>query len=381
MSSGPLHGVRVLEVGGIGPAPFAGMTLAEMGADVIRIDRPGGGPPFPIPPELDLFNRGKRSVALDLKHADGLEALLALVESSDIVIEGHRPGVAERLGFGPDDVLARRPQAVYGRVTGWGQEGPLAQTAGHDVNYAAITGAIHAIGSRDGRPEIPLNIVGDFAGGANYLVMGVLAALFDAQRRGHGQVIDAAIVDGVSHLLTGTHTFLNSGMWTDGRGQNLLDGAAPFYSIFETSDGKHLAAGPIEPAFWAQFLDGLELDPDAFSDRWDPSEWPRLREEIAGVFARRTQAEWTETFDGSDACVSPVVSLLDAPDHPHIRARGSVVRHENGSVSSAPAPRFSNRSRTELTPATPIGEHTKEVLQQTNLDVAALLAEGAAFQA
>ncbi|MFT4263727.1 MAG: CaiB/BaiF CoA-transferase family protein [Nocardioides sp.] len=376
--SGPLDGVTVIEVGGIGPGPFAGMILADMGATVIRVDRPGASLPLPLPVEKDLSNRGKRMVALDLKRPEAIETLLTLVGRADILIEGYRPGVAERLGFGPEVCHARNPRLVFGRMTGWGQTGPWASAAGHDVNYVAITGALHALGEAGGPPAIPLNLVGDYAGGSSYLVMGVLAALWEAGRTGRGQVIDAAIVDGVSHLMSGTWSFLNAGIWRDERGVNLIDGGAPFYDVYATSDGRHLAVGPIEPAFWTEMLRLLEIAEPL--PRQDPARWPEVRAILADAFARRTLEEWTDVFAGSDACVSPVVSLREAPRHPHLAARGT-LREVDGEIVPAPAPRFSGHPLASVASPAPVGAHTTEVLRGLGLDVEALLASGTAFQA
>jgi alpha-methylacyl-CoA racemase len=362
----PLHGVRVLEIGGMGPGPFAGMTLADMGADVVRIERPGGLGVFPGEPTQDILNRGKRSVVLDLKSPVAVETVLSMAEKADILIEGHRPGVAERLGIGPADCQRRNPALVYGRMTGWGQDGPLAQRAGHDIGYIALTGALHAIGDAAGPPQIPLNLVGDFGGGGTYLVMGVLAALWEASRTGRGRVVDAAIVDGAAHLLSGTHAMLNSGTWRDQRGVNMLDGGAPYYAVYQTRDGAHMAVGAIESKFYGLLLAGLGLNDIDVSSQNDRSTWPETRERIAGAFLERTQAQWTAIFGETDACVAPVMSLHDAAEHPHLKARGTVVVH-GGLLQAAPAPRFSG------TPATPgalppaPGEHTRTALSEWGL--------------
>ncbi len=376
--TGPLAGVRVLEVGGIGPGPFAGMILADLGAEVIRVDRPAGVLPLPLPADKDLSNRGKLMVALDLKQPGALAALLALADGAHVLIEGYRPGVAERIGFGPDVVLARNPGLVYGRMTGWGQDGPWAQTAGHDINYVSVTGALHAIGDAGGPPAIPLNLVGDYGGGSTYLVMGVLAALLQSRGTGRGQVVDAAIVDGVAHLLAPTLGLLNGGLWRDERGVNVLDGAAPFYGVYETADGRHMAVGPIEPPFWAELLRILDIPEPP--DRDDPTRWDAVRAQLAAAFRRRTQAEWAAAFDGTDACVSPIVSLREAVDQPQVAARGS-LRVVDGQIVPAPAPRFSASPAAQ--PPLPVapGTHTVQVLRRVGIDVDALLASGAAFQA
>jgi alpha-methylacyl-CoA racemase len=315
---GPLAGVRVVELAGIGPTPFAAMTLADMGADVVRIDRPGAGPMFG-PAEGDLLNRGRRSVAVDLKHPDGVATVLRLVERADILVEGYRPGVAERLGVGPDDCARVNPRLVYGRMTGWGQHGPLAHTAGHDLGYIATTGALYAIGRAGGPPQVPLNLLGDFAGGAMYLVSGVLAALLEARAAGRGQVVDAAIVDGTAHLSTMIVGMRASGAWQDERGTNLLDTGAPYYDVYETADGRHMALAALEPQFYEAFVS--RFGAEDLPDRYDPAQWPALRERIARRFLELTQAEWTEIYEGTDACVAPVLTFDEAAKGPHLAAR------------------------------------------------------------
>ena len=375
LGMGPLRGVRVVELAGLGPAPFACMMLAELGAEVVRVERPGGGLAFG-PPELELVNRGRRSIALDLKNPAAIDAVLQLVEQADVLVEGFRPGVAERLGLGPEQCQAINPKLVYGRMTGWGQDGPLAQTAGHDIDYLALSGALHLIGRAGGPPQVPANLLGDFAGGSLYLVVGVLAALVEARGSGQGQVVDAAIVDGAAHLTTMLLGALASGNWKQERGTNLLDTGAPFYDVYETSDAKYMGVGAIEPQFYDELIRLLEISPP---DRYDLASWPELRKVLAETFARRTQAEWTEVFDGSDACVSPVLPL--AGDHPHLVARGTFVE-KDGVRQAAPAPRFS-RTPSELgePPARP-GQHTRAALTDwavTGVDE--LLATGAAVQA
>ncbi|MER8041061.1 CaiB/BaiF CoA transferase family protein [Streptomyces hydrogenans] len=337
--TGPLAGVRVVELAGIGPGPFAAMLLADLGADVVRVDRPGGAG-LGVDPAKDLTNRNKRSVLVDLKAPEGPAAVLDLVERADILVEGYRPGVAERLGVGPERCLARNPRLVYGRMTGWGQDGPLAHTAGHDIGYIAVTGALGMIGpDPDGPPTVPANLVGDYAGGSLYLVVGVLAALQHARTHGEGQVVDAAIVDGTAHLTSMIHAMLAAGGWQDRRGSNLLDGGCPFYGVYETSDGGHMAVGALEHRFYAEFARLLDLQ-DADGLRGDLARWPELREAVAARFRSRTRAEWTEVFEGTDACVAPVLSLREAPAHPHLAARATFAEH-GGLVQPAPAPRFS----------------------------------------
>ncbi|MEW2633666.1 CaiB/BaiF CoA-transferase family protein [Streptomyces sp. NPDC048389] len=337
--NGPLAGVRVVELAGIGPGPFAAMLLGDLGADVVRVDRPGGAG-LAIDPAYDLTNRNKRSVLIDLKSADGPGRILDLAERADVLIEGYRPGVAERLGVGPDACLARNPRLVYGRMTGWGQQGPLAERAGHDIAYIALTGTLSMIGKADEPPVVPANLVGDYAGGSLYLVIGVLAALQHARTEGGtGQVVDAAIVDGASHLATMIHGMMAAGGWQDRRGANLLDGGCPFYGTYETSDGQWMAVGALEQRFYDEFVERLGIKDD-IPARKDFARWDELRRAVAERFRTRTRAEWTEVFEGSDACVAPVLSLREAPAHPHLAARGTFTDH-GGITQPAPAPRFS----------------------------------------
>jgi alpha-methylacyl-CoA racemase len=376
---GPLAGVRVVELAGIGPTPFAAMTLADLGADVVRIDRPGAGPLFGSA-EADLLNRGRRSVAVDLKHPDGVATVLRLVERAEILIEGFRPGVAERLGVGPDDCRRVNPRLVYGRMTGWGQDGPLAHTAGHDLGYIATTGALHAIGRAGGPPQVPLNLLGEFGGGGMYLVTGVLAALLEARAGGQGQVVDAAIVDGTAHLSTMIAGMYASGGWSDERGTNLLDTGAPYYDVYETADGRHMALAALEPQFYDQFV--ARFGVDDLPDRDDPRRWPALRERIAARFREQTQAEWTRVYDGTDACVAPVLTFGEAAKGPHLAARQTYVEH-HGVVQPAPAPRFSRtRSTLGRPPASAGGQHSRAVLQEWGLEgVDALIDAGVVTQA
>ncbi|MFJ3230613.1 CaiB/BaiF CoA transferase family protein [Streptomyces sp. NPDC086787] len=353
---GPLAGVRVVELAGIGPGPFAGMLLADLGADVVRVDRPGGAA-LSIDPAYDITNRNKRSVLVDLKSPDGPARVLDLAERADILIEGYRPGVAERLGVGPADCHARNPRLVYGRMTGWGQDGPLAQRAGHDIAYIAVTGTLGMIGAPDEPPAVPANLVGDYAGGSLYLVVGVLAALHHARATGTGQVVDAAIVDGAAHLAAMIHGMLAAGGWQDRRGVNLLDGGCPYYGTYETADGRHMAVGALEPQFYAEFLRLMDLD-DLADARKDWARWGELRDRVADRFRTRTRDEWTAVFADSDACVAPVLSLGEAPHHPHLAARGTFTDH-SGITQPAPAPRFSATPTTVRTgPARPGGDTT-----------------------
>ncbi len=377
--TGPLRGVRVVELAGIGPGPHAAMILADLGADVIRIDRPGGQALTGGP--SDLLNRGRPSVALDLKRPDGVATVLDLVESSDVLLEGLRPGTTERLGLGPDACLARNPRLVYGRMTGWGQDGPLAQTAGHDLGYIAITGALFAMGQDRDRPHFPSNLVGDFGGGSTYLVIGVLAALLESRLSGEGQVVDAAIVDGTAHLNAMATGFLASGLFREQRAANLLDGGAPFYDVYETADGRHLAVGSLEPKFYDDLVRLLGIA-DTAPDRNDPTNHPELRRLIGDTIRQRTQADWTAVFEGSDACVAPVLPMTEAFEHPHLVARGTFVDRD-GMTQPAPAPRFSRTASTLTTPPPArAGQDTREALLAWGIaDVDALLASGAAAEA
>ncbi|WP_372729444.1 CaiB/BaiF CoA transferase family protein [Nocardioides sp.] len=376
--TGPLRGIKVVEIAGIGPSPHACMILADLGADVIRVERPGGqllsGGPH------NLLNRGRPSVALDLKDSEAVETVLRLVTEADVLVEGMRPGVAERLGFGPEACHARNPRLVYGRMTGWGQDGPWAQSAGHDMNYIAITGTLHGLGQDPARPHFPSNLVGDFGGGSTYLVMGILAALLEARTSGEGQVVDAAIVDGTAHLNAMTAAFVAAGTFTEERGTNMLDGGVPYYDLYETSDGRHMSVGALEPQFYDVFVDLLGIA-DRAPDRYDPANADALRTLITEAFASRTQAEWSAVFDGTDACVAPIVTISEAPEHPHMKARGVFVEHE-GMVQPGPAPRFSRTPATlTLPPAPEAGTHTREALLAWGIeDVDGLLERGAAVQ-
>jgi alpha-methylacyl-CoA racemase len=373
---GPLAGLRVLELAGIGPGPFCAMLLADQGATVLRVDRPGGGRGRP---ELEFLNRGRRSAVLDLKHPRAVDALLRLADSADVLLEGLRPGVTERLGVGPEVCLQRNPRLVYARMTGWGQEGPLASTVGHDIGYIARTGALHALGRAGGPPQFPANLLGDFGGGGMLMAYGICAALVERATSGQGQVVDAAIVDGVASLLAMPLMFLGQGLWRDERGVNLLDGGVPWYNVFETADGKWMAVGALEPRFYAALLGGLGLT-DA-PDRADPGNWPRLRELFTARFAEKTRDEWAAAFAGTEACVEPVRSLREAASDEHLAARETYVVRD-GVVQPAPAPRFS-RTPGELSGSAPVpGQHTTEELTAWGLpDAADLIACGAAIQA
>ena len=377
--TGPLRGVKVVEIAGIGPAPHACMILADLGADVIRIDRPGGqllagGPKM-------LLNRGRPSVALDLKNPDAAAVVRDLAQEADVLVEGMRPGVAERLGFGPDDCHAVNPRLVYGRMTGWGQDGPLAQSAGHDINYISITGALFGLGQDRSRPHFPSNLVGDFGGGSTYLVIGILAALLEARVSGRGQVVDAAIVDGTAHLNAMTTAFLGTGTFKEERAANLLDGGVPYYDVYETADGRHMSVGALEPQFYDRFVELLGIK-DTAPDRFDPTRADELRKLIADTFASRTQAEWVAVFEGTDACVAGVVPISEAVDHPHMKAREVLVEHGD-QLQPAPAPRFSRTGATlGMPPAPDAGTHTREALEAWGIaDVDRLIESGAAVQA
>ncbi|MFC8370853.1 CaiB/BaiF CoA transferase family protein [Streptomyces sp. NPDC057239] len=358
-TTGPLDGVRVVELAGIGPGPFAAMLLADLGADVVRVDRPG---PSPLggDPARDVTNRNKRSVLVDLKSPEGPGTVRALAARAEILVEGYRPGVAERLGVGPEECMAGNPALVYGRMTGWGQRGPLSSLAGHDIGYIATAGALSMIGTPDGPPVVPVNLLGDYAGGSLYLTTGVLAALLTARATGRGQVVDAAIVDGTAHLTAMFWGMLAEGTWQDARGRNLLDGGCPHYGVYETADGGWMAVGALEPQFYTVFVSLLGLDGEELPDRADPRNWPELRAVFTARFKNATRAEWTALFEDTDACVAPVLSLHEAAGHRHLTGRGTYTE-AYGITQPAPAPRFSDTPGTlRLPPAAP-GAHTPDV--------------------
>ncbi|GHC69494.1 alpha-methylacyl-CoA racemase [Nocardiopsis terrae] len=336
---GPLNGIRVVEFTGIGPAPMAGMLLADLGASVIRIDRPQAAEAMRAGSGGPHMSEGRTVLGVDLKSEEGLARARELVSRADVLLEGFRPGVMERRGLGPDDCLELNPRLVYARVTGWGQEGPLARTAGHDMNYVSVNGALHSVGRAGGPPVPPINLLGDFAGGTMFAVTGVLAALLERQGSGRGQVVDAAMVDGSALLMSMVLEDRARGSWSDERGTNYLDTGAPWYDVYECADGGHVSVGCIEPQFYAAFLEGTGLAGEDLPEQWDQAGWPRLRERFAEVLRTRTRDEWGAVFEGTDACVMPVLSLGEAPDHPHVRARGALVR-EGGRVLPGPAPRF-----------------------------------------
>ena len=367
MVSGPLEGIRLIELAGLGPAPFAGMMLADAGADIIRIDRINRAV-YPPNQEahVDLMNRGRRSVAVDLKNPEGVELVLRLVEHADGLMEGFRPGVAERLGLGPDACLSRNPSLVYGRMTGWGQEGPMAQAAGHDIDYIALAGALDPIGRAGERPLPPLNLVGDFGGGGMLLAFGMLAAVISAQRTGSGQVVDAAMVDGAASLMTMTYTLRAAGMWPGPRGTNLLDTGAHFYEVYQTAGGGYMAIGAIESQFYAELIRLMGLEGEELTDQMDRDAWPRMKERFAAVFASKTRAEWEAIFEGSDACAAPVLSMTEATENPHNRFRGTFTEVA-GVVQPSPSPRFTRTPGSIRTPPPQPGQYGDDALAEWGL--------------
>jgi alpha-methylacyl-CoA racemase len=362
--AGPLVGVRVLEFEALGPAPFCGMLLADLGADVLTVERPAGDS---APRGTELLRRGKRSITLDLKAPQGLECALALVARADVLIEGMRPGVMERLGLGPEIACERNPRLVYGRMTGWGQSGPLAMSAGHDINFIALTGVLDAIGRPNAGPVPPLNVVGDYGGGGMFLAFGILAALLEARSSGRGQVVDAAMVDGASLLAAHFHGLLARGAWSPQRGTNVLDGGAPWYDVYETKDGRYMAVGAIEPQFYGSLLEKLGLDALALPKRGDRSSWPEIRAVLAAVFKTREREAWAKHFEGSDACVTPVLSFAEAQAHPHSLARSS-FRTTGAVAQPAPGPRFSRTPAAIQRPPPARGEGAGQALIDWGLE-------------
>ena len=362
--SGPLLGVRVIEIAGIGPGPFAAMMLADMGADVVRIDRAekvtGGDP---ASPPIDLLGRGRRSVGVDLKHAEGAEVVLRLVEQADVLIEGFRPGVMERLGVGPEECMARNPRLVYGRMTGWGQDGPYAEASGHDINYIALAGALDPIGRAGERPVPPLNLIGDFGGGGMLMAYGVACALLERDRSGQGQVIDAAMVDGSAVLTTFIHSLRAIGLWQDERGTNLLDTGAHFYDVYETADHRYVSVGSIETQFYAELLRLTGLEGEELPAQMDRTQWPTLKERVAAVFRTKTRDEWCALMERTDVCFAPVLSMAEAPDHPHNRQRQTFV-DVAGIPQPAPAPRFGRTPGAIGRPPPHFGQHTDDILAE-----------------
>jgi alpha-methylacyl-CoA racemase len=361
---GPLQGLTIIEISGIGPGPFAAMLLADMGADVIRVERPGGSM-FTAAhnPKLDFLTRNKRCISVDLKQREGVDTVLTLLEKADAVLEGNRPGVMERLGLSPDICLARNPALVYGRMTGWGQEGPMAKEAGHDINYIALSGALHGIGRAGEKPAIPLNLVGDFGGGGLMLAYGMVCALLEARVSGKGQVVDAAMIDGAATLMASTFAANQVGFWSDERGTNLLDSGSHFYEVYETSDGKYISLGSIEPQFYAALLNRLGDDAKHFENQFDMENWPQMKIKMAEIIKRKTRDDWDAVFAGADVCYAPVLSMQEVRHHPHHQSRGTFI--DDGDVwQPAPAPRFSRTNGELRCAAASIGEHTNAVLRE-----------------
>ncbi len=365
--SGPLEGVRIVELAAIGPAPYGVMLLADLGAEVIRVDRAAAARGA-LGAEASMvgLSRNRRSIAIDLKAVAGIELATALIATADVVVEGFRPGVAERLGLGPEVLCERHPRLVYARMTGWGQDGPLAPRAGHDLDYAALTGALHTVGRADTPPPPPVNYLADFGGGGTFLALGVLAALFERERSGAGQVVDAAMIDGTASLTAFLHGLLAIGGWSNEREANLLDGGAPYYDTYTCADGRYLAVGALEPAFFAAFCAGIGVDPEEVPQH-DRAQWPAQRERFAAIIATRTRDEWAEVFDGTDACVAPVLDLEEAPRHPHHVARGTYTE-AFGSVQPSPAPRLSRTPGAIDRPPPRPGEHTEQILDELGVD-------------
>jgi len=354
---GPLSGIKIIELAGIGPGPFCGMMLADMGAEVIRVDRASKGGRRGV----DVLTRGRKSIAVDLKSPEGKEVILKLCESADGIFEGFRPGVTERLGLGPEECMARNPKLVYGRMTGWGQDGPMAHAAGHDINYIALSGALHSIGGKDGKPVPPLNLVGDFGGGGMFLAFGMVCALLEAQKSGMGQVVDTSMVEGASVLMSMFFTMRAAGLWKEERASNMLDGGAHFYDTYETKDGGYISLGSIEPQFYALLLEKAGLKVEDFTPQMDQSRWPEYKARLTDAIRLKTRDEWTEIMQGTDVCFAPVLALSEVADHPHNKARQSFVEMD-GVIQPAPAPRFS-RTAPELTVSSRMaGEDSREVL-------------------
>ncbi len=370
---GALQGIRVIEMAGLAPAPFCGMILADFGADVVRVDRIGSG-------SMDYLARGKRSVAVNLKSTAGVETVLRMADRADVLLEPYRPGVMERLGLGPEVVCERNPRLVFARLTGFGQTGPYASMAGHDINYIALSGALSVLGRKGERPVPPINLLGDFAGGGMLCALGIALALLERARSGKGQVVDAAMVDGAAYLSTFIYKFRNAGMWRDERGTNLLDGGAPFYETYRTKDGQHMSVGAIEPQFYAALLKGLGLDAAAMPQQMDQSTWQETAARFGEIFATKTRDEWCAVFDGTDACVAPVLHLGEAGEHPHNRARRLLVADQRGKLEPAPAPRLSRTPGDASRPLPQVGEHTRAVLGEyefSEAEIARLTESGA----
>lgn len=377
--SGPLDGVRVIEVAGIGPGPFGAMLLSDMGADVVRVDRAQAVTGRFDFPNKDVLNRGRRSIGVDLKSAAGVEVVMRLVEQSDALIEGFRPGVAERLGIGPDACLARNSRLVYGRMTGWGQDGPYAQAAGHDINYIALAGALAHFGRAESKPTAPINLIGDFGGGGLMLAFGVVCGVLEARTSGRGQVVDAAMVDGAATLMSMVWGFRAMGFWEEARGVNVLDSGAPFYDTYECADGAYISIGSLEPQFYAELLARTGLDGEGLPSQMDRDGWPRWRERFTELFRTKTRDEWCAVLERTDACFAPVLTMSEAAAHPHVKARGTIVE-EYGVAQPAPAPRFSRTPGAIARPPAWPGEYTDDVLGSfgfTEDEIASLRGEGA----
>lgn len=376
---GPLHGVRIVEIAGIGPGPFAAMVLSDMGADVLRVERAQSVTGDFARENKEVLNRGRRSVGIDLKNPDGVETLLRLVEQADALVEGFRPGVTERLGIGPDACLARNPKLVYGRMTGWGQDGPYAQAAGHDIDYIGLAGALAHFGREGSKPTPPINLVGDFGGGGMLLAFGVVCAVLEARSSGHGQVVDAAMVDGSALLMTMLWGLRAMGAWDERMGVNVLDSGAPFYDTYETADGRFVALGALEPQFYAELLARTGLDTEDLPAQMDRDGWPRLRARFTEMFKTKTRDEWCEILEGTDACFAPVLPMSEAARHPHVQARRTIVE-DFGVQQPAPAPRFSRTPGAIQGPPAWPGEHTDDALRDWGFsteDVAKLRETGA----
>ena len=359
---GPLAGIKVVELAGIGPGPFCSMMLSDMGAEVLRVDRTEAADlGVPTDPKFNLLNRGRRSVAVDLKKPEGIATVKKLIAKADALIEGFRPGVMERLGLSPEECLKLNPRLVFGRMTGWGQEGPIAHAAGHDINYIALTGALYSIGNAGGPPVPPLNLVGDFGGGAMYLAFGIVCALLECKSSGKGQVVDTAMIDGAASLMTGMYGMRAAGRWIDARGSNILDTGSPWYGVYETKDGKHVSIGAIEAKFYAELLRLTGLDKEALPKQHDRNGWPKLRERFTAVFKNKTRDEWCKVMEGSDVCFAPVLTMAEAPNHPHMKARGTFVEVE-GVTQPGPAPRFSRSKPKVQRGPSKAGQHTAEAL-------------------
>ncbi len=380
---GPLAGIKVVEIAGIGPGPFCSMLLSDMGADVLRVDRTApSGLGIASEPKYDVLTRGRRSISIDLKQPEGVETVLRLADKADALIEGFRPGVAERLGIGPEVCHKRNPKLVYGRMTGWGQDGPIAHSAGHDINYIALAGALAAIGRPGGPPSPPLNLVGDFGGGAMFLAFGVLAGIIEAQKSGQGQVVDVSMVEGAAYLATPMFGMLARGYWSTERGTNILDSGAHFYDAYECKDGKSISIGSIEPKFYAELLEKTGLEGEELPPQMDRAQWPAMKQKLTAVFKTKTRDEWCAIMEGTDICFAPVLDFSEAPQHPHNKARGSFVEIE-GVTQPGPAPKFS-RTKPEVQRRPPLlGEHTREALADWGIsesEIDALIAKGAAVQ-